>query len=230
MKIDRTRFKHVIRLLWDMRRPSYWWLIAGAYRTNRKVNCPPDVWQHVDPIDGFLSSREASILNWFARTWPLAGPVIEIGSFAGRSTIALALGQRHIHCIDPWQTPAEVLMKYNFAYGLSGEDIYQKFLLNIQHNNLNDRVTVHRGTSLEVSRNWQEPCAILWIDGSHLYQDVYADLHAWLPHLMPGGLLLMHDVISLDCPEVKQAVIDTLASRDWRIIGRANSLVAFVRR
>jgi hypothetical protein len=42
-------------------------------------------------------------------------------------------------------------------------------------------------------------------------------------------LLLVHDVISVDCPEVKDAVTKVLKS-DWRIVARSDSLIGFVRR
>jgi hypothetical protein len=36
--------------------------------------------------------------------------------------------------------------------------------------------------------------ALVFIDGGHALETVYADYTAWAGHLMPGGLLLIHDI------------------------------------
>jgi hypothetical protein len=229
MKNNRVRLKHIWETLITFHHPRHWWLLIGAYRTKRRTDCPPEIWRVVDPITGWLNSHEASLLHWAARSWPITGPVIELGSFAGRSTAALVLGGRFVYSVDAWQLSVEDLAKHDFARGQNGEDFYRQFLKNMETAGLADRIAVRRGTTDDIGRDWHEPGAILFIDANHSYVNVRSDLITWLPHLMPGGLLLMHDVISTDCPEVKVAVSEILR-KDWRMIARAGSLVAFVHR
>ena len=35
---------------------------------------------------------------------------------------------------------------------------------------------------------------MVFIDGSHVYEDVVADFNGFFPHLLPGGILAVHDV------------------------------------
>jgi hypothetical protein len=34
----------------------------------------------------------------------------------------------------------------------------------------------------------------VFIDGGHSYPSVFIDYASWMPHVMPGGYLLMHDI------------------------------------
>lgn len=45
-----------------------------------------------------------------------------------------------------------------------------------------------------VAAAWAKPVDILHIDGDHGYCDVRSDFNTWVPHLRPGGVLLMHDI------------------------------------
>jgi hypothetical protein len=38
---------------------------------------------------------------------------------------------------------------------------------------------------------------LLFVDGNHERASVEADMDAWLPHLEPGGFLLLHDSTSI---------------------------------
>lgn len=46
----------------------------------------------------------------------------------------------------------------------------------------------------------------VFIDGSHDYESVKADILAWLPKIKPGGWLIMHDYDNPSFPGVRQAV------------------------
>ncbi len=59
---------------------------------------------------------------------------------------------------------------------------------------LEDEVVAVIGRSLTVARHWQTPISLLFIDGGHGEQPARDDYAGWTPHVMPGGLLLIHDV------------------------------------
>lgn len=47
--------------------------------------------------------------------------------------------------------------------------------------------------SFNVIKNWDYPFDYLFIDGSHIYEDVKKDFEDWYPKLAKGGIISLHD-------------------------------------
>jgi len=47
--------------------------------------------------------------------------------------------------------------------------------------------------SFNVVKSWNNPISYLFIDGSHLYNDVKQDFEQWYECVMPGGIISLHD-------------------------------------
>jgi hypothetical protein len=47
--------------------------------------------------------------------------------------------------------------------------------------------------SVQVAAAWTRSVRLLFVDGNHEEYSAYADVISWLPHLAPGGFLLLHD-------------------------------------
>ncbi len=136
-------------------------------------------------VDGYLYPHEAVFLYWLARQGPGAGDMAEIGSFRGRSTLCMAAGLRHrghdtILAIDPhvYRTEAELRE-------------------NIEHFEASRYVEPVAAPSAAAAVACRRPLRLIFIDGNHEKENVEADVRAWLPHLVPGGLLLLHDSTDL---------------------------------
>ncbi|MEM6530769.1 MAG: class I SAM-dependent methyltransferase, partial [Chloroflexota bacterium] len=56
-----------------------------------------------------------------------------------------------------------------------------------------DRIRVIRGFSQDVVDQITFAIDLLFVDGDHSYKGVSRDLRLYLPHLRPGGILIMHD-------------------------------------
>jgi predicted O-methyltransferase YrrM len=142
-------------------------------------------------VKGWLAQDEAWSLHRAAATLPAHGPirVVEIGSWKGRSTIALALGVRTrpaggvVHAIDPHRG------------GLMGvQDTFDDFVTNVSRSGLADVVDPIRATS-EVARARvpDRSVHLLFVDGSHEYSDVMRDVSLWRDSLAPGAKVAFHD-------------------------------------
>lgn len=144
----------------------------------------------IEPVQGFLKSPQQEL--WFFRTArraPEDAVIVEIGSFLGRSTVSFALGctgtRKHVFAIDLFEGD-------NDMYG-SG-DFLGRFHNNIKSCGVEAYVTPIKQHSLKVAAAWNKPIDVLFIDGSHEYEDVKADFHAFYPHVKKNGIIAFHDI------------------------------------
>lgn len=199
----------------------------SAFCKRRRFAIPDKVWKVVEPLSGFLSNKEAGLLYWAAVHWPVAGPVLELGSYAGRSTIVFARAGRHVHAIDAWSLNVADLSAYGGGE-TDANSVLESFKHNLEQAGVAAKVDIHRGLTQHVGRTWTIPGAILFIDAGHTYEDVKGDLDIWTQHLLPEGLLLMHDVLGDTYLGVTRAASDLL-NQNWRVIVSAGSIVGFAR-
>lgn len=142
-------------------------------------------------LPGMLTQAEVDCLYQLGQFNDRNGVIVEIGSWKGKSTVALALGAGNIrsgeiYAIDPHRVmPEEGYL----------EDTEAEFLANLKRAGVADRVVPMIMTSAAAAREWDKPIRLLWIDGDHRYEAAKLDFSLWEPHLVEGGLLAMHDTI-----------------------------------
>jgi predicted O-methyltransferase YrrM len=154
------------------------------------------IWSSVASIEGLLVSPDQE--RWFfttARSLPDRAVIVEIGSFKGRSTCCFAYGCRgsakHIFAIDTFAGNDSDFKEGKTFQGGSYFDIFSH---NLESRGLAHFVTPIRGLSTDAAKSWRQPIDLLFIDGSHVYEDVLADFENFLPHVKPGGIVAFHDV------------------------------------
>ena len=142
-------------------------------------------------IDGWLTLEEADALYEAAAQVPEAGRIVEIGSFKGRSTYALALGAQFdaiakmVYAVDPFT-------------GNPGEDSFfptrykADFLRNLDQFIKEGIVTPLTMSSAGATMLGIRP-SLVFVDGSHIFADVLFDMTAWWEKLLPGGRMAVHD-------------------------------------
>jgi predicted O-methyltransferase YrrM len=157
------------------------------------------IWPHVDAVEGILVSPVQE--RWLfraAKSLPDESIIVEIGSFKGRSTCALAYGckgtRKHVFAVDTFQGNSTDFTLAKVARRGFTEPFFDVFRSNIEKNGLSALVTPVRGTSAEAATNWDKPIHLLFIDGSHEYEAVLADFNNFFPHVVPGGIVAFHDV------------------------------------
>ena len=155
-------------------------------------------WEMVGPLEGWLLEPEGRWLFDAARSLAPHSVVLEIGSFKGRSTCCLASGcgsRARIFAIDT----------FDGGPNLPRANSLPEFNANLSRCGVSELVQPVVGLSAEIAKTWSRPIDLLFIDGSHNYEDVLADFSGFFPHVVPGGLVAMHDVNNTDWPGVRQA-------------------------
>jgi predicted O-methyltransferase YrrM len=218
-----VRVRHWSRFVTRLTYPRDLPLLIGVVQHHRFEPLPADLWAKLETVAGFLSPTEAGLLYWAAREWPLAGPVVELGSFCGRSTIVFASAGRQVHAIDAWGGVAVPALNRFDLHAMQAQ-----FQANLQRAQVAGSVTAYRGLTSEVAQDWHIPAALLFVDAGHDYANVKDDLTRWCPFLMPGGLLIMHDVVDPKYQGVTRAAAELLRA-GWRVVTSAGSAVAFRR-
>ena len=177
-----------------------------------------DLLHKVAATPGMITLRRAMYLYWLSYAGSVAGDVIEIGSWQGRSTIALAQGCADsengvVHAIDTFRgNPGNESMYVVGAEDRS--DLEPNFHRNIAAAGVADRVVTHAMSSTEAV---DEVAAavngvrMMYIDGEHSYDAVKEELDLYAPLLSPGGLLTFDDY-STRYPGVADAIHEHLAA------------------
>ncbi|QHO63575.1 class I SAM-dependent methyltransferase [Candidatus Chazhemtobacterium aquaticus] len=149
----------------------------------------------LESVEGWLRDDEAILLNQLAAQATPVTIIVEIGSWKGKSTIALALSAKvPVYAIDPHTGSPEHHQKGKSV------DTYKDFLNNIESHNLTKKVKPLRLTSKEAAKKINKPISLLFIDGDHSYQAVSQDFKDYYPKLQLGGTIAFHDTISWPGP------------------------------
>ncbi|RLA46532.1 MAG: class I SAM-dependent methyltransferase [Gammaproteobacteria bacterium] len=166
----------------------------------------PDLPADIDQIKGFLATDEAQALYEQALQESIAGPVLEIGSYCGKSTIYLGLACKRtnstVFALDHHRGSEEHQQGeffhdpelYDNREGVM--DSFREFRRNIHGAGLNDVVVPVVARSAVAARHWQTPLAMVFIDGGHSLEATLTDYRCWMPHLMRGGVLAIHDLFA----------------------------------
>lgn len=164
----------------------------------------PDLPADIDAIKGFLAEDEARALYEHALEAGRIGPVLEIGSYCGKSTIYLGLACREagstVFALDHHRGSEEHQQGEFFhdpALFDAGEgvvDTFREFRRNIHRAGLDDVVVPVVAGSDAAARHWGTPLGMLFIDGGHSLEAALTDYRCWERHLLRGGILAIHDV------------------------------------
>jgi MMP 1-O-methyltransferase len=153
---------------------------------------------------GFMPEPEGLALFDAAASYSRRGPVLEIGSYCGKSTLYLAAAAsaagQLVVTVDHHRGSEEHQPGWEYHdpqlvdAGTGRLDTLPRLRATLAAAGLEDHVVIVVGRSADVARLWRTPLGMAFIDGGHTEQAAVTDYQGWAPWVTPGGVLAIHDV------------------------------------
>lgn len=171
---------------------------------------PGDKMQHFfQEIHGWTFLEDLGLFQLAVESAPDDAHFVEIGSWKGQSAAFMAVeiinsGKRiKLDCVDTWQGSEE------HQAGGFAEDadvvagcLYERFIENMRP--VEGHYQAIRTTSLEASQLYPDGSLdFVYLDAAHDYDNIYADIQAWLPKVKVGGIFGADDY---PCPAMLEVI------------------------
>lgn len=158
----------------------------------------------IETVKGFLDPAEGEGLYRYAVQAACSGPVLEVGSYCGKSTVYLGEACRengmslfaldHHRGSEEHQPGEEYHDAELYDDGAGLMDSFRVFRDTIRRADLEDIVVPVVAPSTVAARHWHTPLGMVFIDGGHSRQAALADYRSWAGHIVTGGFLAIHDI------------------------------------
>lgn len=153
---------------------------------------------------GFLDEEEGRRLYTLAREHARLGPVLEIGSYCGKSSVYLGAGCREaggrLICVDHHRgseehQPGEEYHDAELLDGRAGAmDSLPALRRTVREAGLEQTAVLMVTSSLIAAELWSTPLGMVFIDGGHSREAAHGDYEAWAGKIIAGGVLAIHDL------------------------------------
>jgi MMP 1-O-methyltransferase len=153
---------------------------------------------------GFMPDDEGLALHGAGRDGGSVGPLLEVGSYCGKSAVhrggAARAGGTVLFSVDHHRGSEENQAGWEHHDpevvdpDTGRMDTLPFFRRTIERAGLEDAVVAVVGDSPVIAANWRTPLGLVFVDGGHALEVVLADYEAWSPHVAAGGALVFHDV------------------------------------
>ena len=155
-------------------------------------------------VKGFMPESEGLALHEAGADGSSVGPLLEIGSYCGKSAVYLGTAAQaagtvlftvdHHHGSEENQAGWEHHDPEVVDPRTGRMDTLPFLRRTIEDGGPRGTVIAVVGDSPTVARHWGTPVGLLFIDGGHALDVAMADYEAWARFVLPGGLLAIHDV------------------------------------
>jgi MMP 1-O-methyltransferase len=164
----------------------------------------PELRKHAEAARGFMPVDEGQALYEAGLAVAVDGPLLEVGSYCGKSAVYLGAAARErgrvLFSVDHHRGSEENQPGWEWHEpdlvdpAVGKMDTLPLFRRTVHDAGLEGTVVAVVGDSSRVAVNWATPLALLFIDGGHGVEPARSDYEHWTPHVVPGGQLVIHDV------------------------------------
>ena len=197
----------------------------------------------LETIKGFMDDEEARRLHQISLMAAENGPVIEIGSYCGKSAyiIGSACQEKgsvlfsvdHHQGNEEQQPGEEYFDKDLYDSSVARINTFPFFQETLKRTGLEDTVVPIVSPSITAGKMWKTPISMLFIDGGHSFDAAHTDFLTWASHIKPSGFLVIHDVFfnPEDGGQAPRQVYEiAMASGDFEELEMVKSLGVLKRR
>ncbi len=149
------------------------------------------------PPDEGLALHDAALAS-------VGGPLLEVGSYCGKSAIYLGAAARSLgtvlFAVDHHRGSEENQAGWEHHEpdlvdpAVGKMDTLPVFRRTIHDAGLEGTVVAIVADAPTLGRHWTTPLGFLFIDGGHGPEPAHRDYETWVPHVVVGGTLAIHDV------------------------------------
>jgi MMP 1-O-methyltransferase len=164
----------------------------------------PELLDAARDAKGFMPEAEGLALHDAGVEGGRVGPLLEIGTYCGKSAVYLGAAAREAgtvcFTVDHHRGSEEnqAGWEHHDPEVVDPEtgrmDTLPFFRRTMQRAGLEDVVVAIVGYSIPVAHAWRTPLGFLFIDGGHAEDVAMADYEQWSPNVAAGGVLAIHDV------------------------------------
>lgn len=165
---------------------------------------PPELARAAAAAKGFMPEDEGMALHETALAYAGLGPIVEIGTYCGKSAVYLGAAARAaggmVLTVDHHRGSEEHQRGWEYhdptlVDPCTGKiDTLGAFRTLMAATNLEDHVIAIVGRSATVATLWRTPLGMVFVDGGHTDEAAQADYEGWARWVAPGGALAIHDV------------------------------------
>ncbi|MCK9991540.1 MAG: MMP 1-O-methyltransferase [Alphaproteobacteria bacterium] len=158
----------------------------------------------IEAVKGFMDPVEGAALHDAAFGMADRGPVMEIGSYCGKSTVYLGAACKArgalLYALDHHRGSEENQPGWEhhdpgtWDAKAGAMDTLPFFRDTLRRAGLEDTVIAIVTKSRLAARHWNIPLSMLFIDGGHALEMALIDYRGFSGHVMQGGILAIHDI------------------------------------
>lgn len=158
----------------------------------------------LNKIKGFIDNQEAKRLYKISLKAAQKGPILEIGSYCGKSAYIIGSACKakksvlfsidHHKGSQEHQPNEDFFDSDLFDEKLSRINTLPFFQQTLCQTLLEETVVMIVADSKTAGKKWKTPVSMLFIDGGHSYENVYNDYIIWEQHIKTNGFLVIHDI------------------------------------
>ncbi len=155
-------------------------------------------------IKGFIDDEEVERLYSVSLDASKLGPIVEIGSYCGKSAYIIGSACKQNNSIlfsvdhhrgsEEQQPGEEYFDSELFDKRLSRINTLPFLQETLARNHLENTVIPIVSPSTIAGKMWETSLSMVFIDGGHSYEAALNDYKTWSRHIKSGGYLVIHDI------------------------------------